>query len=44
MAKAVLIGESSGATMDRVMAVYPRHKFRFADAHERPRGRPTARM
>jgi uncharacterized protein YciI len=24
--KAVLIGESSGATMDQVMAVYPRHK------------------
>ena len=26
MAKAVLIGESSGATMEQVMAVYPRHK------------------
>ena len=26
MAKAVLIGESSGATMDQIMAVYPRHK------------------
>jgi len=24
--KAVLIGESSGATMEQVMAVYPRHK------------------
>lgn len=24
--KAVVIGESSGATMDQVMAVYPRHK------------------
>jgi uncharacterized protein len=24
--KAVLIGESSGASMDSVMAVYPRHK------------------
>ena len=24
--KAVLICESSGATMDQVMAVYPRHK------------------
>jgi uncharacterized protein YciI len=24
--KAVVIGESSGATMDAVMAVYPRHK------------------
>jgi uncharacterized protein YciI len=24
--KAVLIGESSGATMDAIMAVYPRHK------------------
>ena len=24
--KAVVIGESSGATMDRIMAVYPRHK------------------
>ena len=24
--KAVVIGESSGATMDQIMAVYPRHK------------------
>jgi uncharacterized protein YciI len=24
--KTVVIGESSGATMDQVMAVYPRHK------------------
>jgi uncharacterized protein len=24
--KAVVIGESSGAGMDRIMAVYPRHK------------------
>ena len=24
--KAVLIGQSSGATMDQIMAVYPRHK------------------
>ena len=24
--KAVLIGESSGASMDAIMAVYPRHK------------------
>jgi uncharacterized protein YciI len=24
--KAVVIGESSGATMEQVMAVYPRHK------------------
>jgi uncharacterized protein YciI len=24
--KAVVIGESSGATMDDIMAVYPRHK------------------
>jgi uncharacterized protein YciI len=24
--KAVLIGESSGANMDQIMAVYPRHK------------------
>jgi uncharacterized protein YciI len=24
--KAVIIGESSGATMDQVMAVFPRHK------------------
>ena len=24
--KAVVIGESSGATMDAIMAVYPRHK------------------
>lgn len=24
--KAVVIGESSGATMDTIMAVYPRHK------------------
>lgn len=24
--KAVLIGESSGASMDQIMAVYPRHK------------------
>lgn len=24
--KAVLIGESSGASMDEIMAVYPRHK------------------
>ncbi len=24
--KAVVIGEPSGATMDRIMAVYPRHK------------------
>lgn len=24
--KAVVIGESSGAAMDRIMAVYPRHK------------------
>jgi uncharacterized protein YciI len=24
--KAVVIGESSGASMDQVMAVYPRHK------------------
>lgn len=24
--KAVVIGESSGASMDKVMAVYPRHK------------------
>ena len=24
--KAVIIGESSGASMDQVMAVYPRHK------------------
>ena len=24
--KAVVIGESSGATMDEIMAVYPRHK------------------
>jgi uncharacterized protein YciI len=24
--KAVVIGETSGATMDQVMAVYPRHK------------------
>ena len=24
--KAVLIGESSGATMEQIMAVYPRHK------------------
>ncbi len=24
--KTVVIGESSGATMDKVMAVYPRHK------------------
>lgn len=24
--KAVIIGESSGATMDQIMAVYPRHK------------------
>jgi uncharacterized protein len=24
--KAVMIGESSGATMEEVMAVYPRHK------------------
>jgi len=28
--KAVVIGESSGATMEQVMAVYPRHKT-FAD-------------
>lgn len=26
MVKAVLIGESSGATMEQIMAVYPRHK------------------
>ena len=25
--KAVLIGESSGASMDEIMAVYPRHKI-----------------
>ena len=25
--KAVVIGESSGATMDQLMAVYPRHKL-----------------
>lgn len=25
--KAVVIGESSGATMDAIMAVYPRHKL-----------------
>lgn len=25
--KAVVIGESSGATMDTIMAVYPRHKL-----------------
>lgn len=25
--KAVVIGESSGATMEQVMAVYPRHKM-----------------
>jgi uncharacterized protein YciI len=25
--KAVFIGESSGATMDAIMAVYPRHKL-----------------
>ncbi len=25
--KAVVIGEPSGATMDRIMAVYPRHKL-----------------
>jgi uncharacterized protein len=25
--KAVLIGESSGATMETIMAVYPRHKL-----------------
>jgi uncharacterized protein YciI len=25
--KAVVIGESSGATMEQVMAVYPRHKI-----------------
>jgi len=24
--KAVLIGEASGATMDQILAVYPRHK------------------
>ena len=24
--KAVVIGEASGATMDQIMAVYPRHK------------------
>jgi len=24
--KAVIIGESSGATMEQIMAVYPRHK------------------
>ena len=24
--KAVLIGESSGASMDEIMVVYPRHK------------------
>jgi hypothetical protein len=24
--KAVVIGEGSGATMDEIMAVYPRHK------------------
>jgi len=24
--KAVVIGESSGASLDRIMAVYPRHK------------------
>jgi len=24
--KTVVIGESSGATMDQIMAVYPRHK------------------
>ena len=24
--KAVVIGESSGATMEQIMAVYPRHK------------------
>jgi uncharacterized protein len=26
MVKAVVIGESSGATLDQIMAVYPRHK------------------
>jgi uncharacterized protein YciI len=26
MPKAVVIGESSGASMDQIMAVYPRHK------------------
>ena len=26
MVKAVLIGESSGATMEQIMVVYPRHK------------------
>ena len=26
MAKAVVIGEPSGASMDQIMAVYPRHK------------------
>ncbi|HEU5053244.1 MAG TPA: YciI family protein [Hanamia sp.] len=25
--KAVVIGESSGASMERIMAVYPRHKM-----------------
>ncbi|HEY3370679.1 MAG TPA: hypothetical protein VGK10_07520 [Prolixibacteraceae bacterium] len=25
--KAVVIGESSGASMDQIMAVYPRHKL-----------------
>jgi len=25
--KAVVIGESSGATMEQIMAVYPRHKL-----------------
>lgn len=28
--KAVVIGESTGASMEEVMAVYPRHKF-FVD-------------
>ena len=37
MVKAVVIGEPSGATMDQIMAVYPRHKA-FVDTFTQDTG------